>query len=147
MGTGGTGDDIRAIGGARSDGRDDPRAAGPDRPEPQALAARIAMHHNYLGTIERGDVPNPGLETVNRIAGGLGVSIGCSPRASRPRPRAHTPDQATDELPSSGPHDAYDARALGSAIRLVRRRAELTQVDWPTPPTCIAATSSASKPE
>jgi transcriptional regulator with XRE-family HTH domain len=92
-----------------------------------ALGRRIAMHHNYLGAIERGEIANPGLETVDRIANGLGVSIAVlaesyATASSEPRLRVDTTGGRPARL-----SDEYDAKALGEAIRIVRRRLDLTQ--------------------
>lgn len=92
-----------------------------------ALAARIDMHRNYFGALERGTVENPGLVTVSRVAGGLDVSIGVL-AANFVRTSAMPPSvrSSGDRLALSD--DAYDgAREMGSAIQLMRRRAELTQ--------------------
>lgn len=89
------------------------------------LGARIGMHHNYLGPIERGAVPNPGLETVERIAAGLDVSIAAlAERYARPATSgAPTPSA---RLESSSRAEAGPL-ALGEAIRLLRQRRQLTQ--------------------
>jgi len=85
------------------------------------------MHPNYLGAIERGAIHNPGLETVDRIAAGLDVSVAVlaesyANASDEPLLPAdaigHRPERTTE---------AYDAKALGEAIAVVRRAAGLTQ--------------------
>jgi transcriptional regulator with XRE-family HTH domain len=94
----------------------------------QTLGARIEMHPNYLGELERGAVQNPGLVTVGRIAGGLDVGIGVL-AASFARV---TEDSSVSSItpaarlcgePHAGPKE------LGAALRLLRHRSELTQGD------------------
>jgi transcriptional regulator with XRE-family HTH domain len=92
-----------------------------------ALGERVAMHHNYLGAIERGEIRNPGLETVDRIAAGLGVSI-----AVLARSYADASEEAALGIEATGGRPRrlssnYDAKALGAAIRIARRRLGLTQ--------------------
>lgn len=91
-----------------------------------ALGARIAMHHNYVGTIERGGIPNPGLETVDRIARGLDVSIAVlagrfAHPASAASPRGSAEGTKRDALAG--------ACELGDAIRAVRHDLALTQTE------------------
>lgn len=92
-----------------------------------ALGTRMSMHPNYLGAVERGEVRNPGLETVDRIADGLSVSIAVLARsyAAASQERALRVD-ATGGRPKRVAA-AYDAKALGEAIRIARRQLELTQ--------------------
>jgi transcriptional regulator with XRE-family HTH domain len=90
------------------------------------LAAREGLHRNYLGALERGTVANPGLATATRLARALGVSVG--PLAEsfvRPLPEQLVPSGSSDELrrPPSEP----GAEPLGRALRLLRRRHELTR--------------------
>lgn len=92
-----------------------------------ALGRRIEMHHNYIGAIERGEVGSPSLETVDRIAYGLDVSIAVLAESyatalSEPGLRVDTTGGRPDRL-----SDQYDAKALGKAIRIARRRLDLTQ--------------------
>jgi transcriptional regulator with XRE-family HTH domain len=92
-----------------------------------ALGQRVTMHANYLGAIERGEIANPGLETVDRIAGGLDVSI-----AVLAESYATAPSEAALRVDATGGRpqrltEAYDAKALGDAIRIVRRHLDLTQ--------------------
>jgi transcriptional regulator with XRE-family HTH domain len=92
-----------------------------------ALGRRVGIHPNYLGAIERGEIENPGLETVDRVARGLDVSIAVlaesyvtapSDGALRVDTTGGRPQRLTEK---------YDAKALGDAIRIVRRRLDLTQ--------------------
>jgi len=92
-----------------------------------ALGRRVGMHANYLGAIERGEIANPGLETVDRIARGLDVSI-----AVLAESYATAPSEAALRVDATGGRpqrltEGYDAKALGTAIRIVRRRLDLTQ--------------------
>ena len=92
-----------------------------------ALGRRVSMHANYLGAIERGEIHNPGLETVDRIAGGLGVSV-----AVLARSYADGSDETALRVDATGGRPQplatpYDAKALGEAIRIMRRAAGLTQ--------------------
>jgi transcriptional regulator with XRE-family HTH domain len=85
------------------------------------------MHANYLGAIERGEIHNPGLETVDRIAAGLDVSV-----AVLARSYAAASDELALRVDATGGRPQqlatpYDAKALGAAIRIVRRAAGLTQ--------------------
>jgi transcriptional regulator with XRE-family HTH domain len=92
-----------------------------------ALGSLIAMHHNYLGAIERGAVPNPGLGTLDRIARGLDVSIAVLAESyANPPTNAGLRVDASGGRPSGRP-GATGAPALGSAIRVVRRGRDLTQ--------------------
>jgi transcriptional regulator with XRE-family HTH domain len=91
------------------------------------LGRRIAMHHNYLGAIERGEVGSPGLETVDRIARGLDVRIAVLAESyatapSEPGLRVDVTGGRPDRLT-----EGHDSKALGEAIRIVRRRLDLTQ--------------------
>lgn len=94
-----------------------------------ALGARIAMHPNYLGTLERGGVRNPGLETIDRVARGIGVSIAVLAESyASPRMEGVPPGDASGggrTRTRAGVEDG--AEALGEAIRLVRRLRGLTQ--------------------
>ncbi len=95
------------------------------------LAAREGLHRNYLGALERGTVANPGLGTASRLARALDVSIAelaesfvlpASARDPRhePRPLPLTvAERSPDHLPG--------APALGRALKLLRRRRELTR--------------------
>lgn len=100
------------------------------------LAAREGLHRNYLGALERGTVANPGLATASRLARALDVSVAALaesfvrplpsgpavPLRPRPRPLPLTLAERT-------PSDAMPgAPALGRALRLLRRRRELTRL-------------------
>jgi transcriptional regulator with XRE-family HTH domain len=92
-----------------------------------ALGERVSMHTNYIGAIERGEIWNPGLETVDRIAEGLGVSV-----AVLAESYATAAERLTLRVDTTGGRPRrvaapYDAQALGAAIRLVRRQLDLTQ--------------------
>ncbi|HEX7290695.1 MAG TPA: helix-turn-helix transcriptional regulator [Conexibacter sp.] len=92
-----------------------------------ALGARVSMHANYIGAIERGEIWNPGLDTVDRIAEGLGVSV-----ATLAESYATAEERLALRVDTTGGRPqrvaaAYDAVALGAAIRLVRRQLHLTQ--------------------
>ncbi|HZV75383.1 MAG TPA: helix-turn-helix transcriptional regulator [Conexibacter sp.] len=93
-----------------------------------AFGARMAMHHNYLGALERGGVPNPGLETVDRVARGLDVSIAvlADSYANPPTDGALRIDAGSGRS-GRGIGAEEGAQVLGEAIRLVRRRRGLTQ--------------------
>lgn len=91
------------------------------------LGRRVLMHANYLGAIERGEIHNPGLETVDRVAAGLGVSV-----AVLARSYAGASDEIALRVDATGGRPEqlaapYDAKALGAAIRAARRAAGLTQ--------------------
>lgn len=91
------------------------------------LGRRMSMHANYLGAIERGEIQSPGLETVDRIAAGLDVSV-----AVLARSYADATEELALRVDATGGRPRqlatpYDAKALGAAIRIVRRAAGLTQ--------------------
>ena len=93
-----------------------------------ALGARCAMHPHYLGAIERGDVANPGVATVSRIADGLHASIGVLAGSYASTGVTQLPvGIAADREWASGDTAYVGAREMGRAIRLLRRRLELTQ--------------------
>ncbi len=89
------------------------------------LAERQGLHRNYLGALERGTVPNPGLATVDRLARSLGVSVSVlaesfvRPLAASAEPRRAPAASPARREPSAEP--------LGRALRLLRRRRELTR--------------------
>lgn len=90
------------------------------------FGAHIGMHRNYVGVIERGGIPNVGLGTLRRFAGGLEVSLAVLARsyeqgAVRP-PASRFPQH-------SGWSAAEGAATLGQAIRVLRRHEQLTQVE------------------
>ena len=92
-----------------------------------ALGRRVSMHANYLGAIERGEIRNPGLETVDRIAAGLDVSV-----AVLAQSYADACDETALRVDATGGRPQplatpYDAKAVGKAIRIVRRAVGLTQ--------------------
>lgn len=98
------------------------------------LAAREGLHRNYLGALERGTVANPGLATASRLARALDVSVAVLAE-SFVRPAGH----GTRALPCrrplpltvaqrSDPDGMPGAPALGRALRLLRRRRELTRI-------------------
>ncbi len=91
-----------------------------------ALGRRVSMHANYLGAIERGEIRNPGLETVDRVAAGLGVSVAVLARSYADASGVALRVDATGGRPQQLAA-RYDAKALGAAIRAVRRAAGLTQ--------------------
>jgi transcriptional regulator with XRE-family HTH domain len=125
MGTG-AGETYDTIGGARTMGEAIVVLRRLTGLSQQAVAARVDMHVNYFSSVERGKVRNPGLVTTSRIANGLGVSIGVL-AANFVRPSAIPLSQAA--FRPSGPVEKnyHGARELGAAIRLQRRRADLTQ--------------------
>lgn len=90
------------------------------------LAEREGLHRNYLGALERGTVANPGLATVDRLARSLGVSVSVLAESfvlpvsgvSEPIRRAYS---------ASPPRREPSAVPLGRALRLLRRRRELTR--------------------
>ena len=95
-----------------------------------ALGARCAMHPHYLGALERGDIANPGIATVGRVARGLQASIGViagsyasSGVTQLPVGIALRPGRTSDDTPYESAHE------LGRAIRLIRRRLDLTQAE------------------
>lgn len=58
---------------------------------------RVGMSHNALSRIERGDVTNPYFETLERIAGALGMNI--DELQLRPIPSNRIPEEnSIDEL-------------------------------------------------
>ncbi len=85
------------------------------------------MHANYLGALERGEIPSPGLATIDRVACGLGVSIAvlAESYATAPSDRALRVDTTGGRPERRAP--GYDAQALGEAIRIVRRHLDITQ--------------------
>jgi transcriptional regulator with XRE-family HTH domain len=88
------------------------------------LAARQGLHRNYLGALERGTVANPGLATANRLAQALGVSVAVLAESFV------LPVQLTEQprfAPPGPPSNEPGAEALGRALRLLRRRRELTR--------------------
>ena len=90
------------------------------------LAARQGLHRNYLGALERGTVANPGLATAHRLAQALGVSVSVLAESFvRPQP---LPLRSAGRRPATTP-PAHEpgAQALGRALRLLRRRRELTR--------------------
>jgi transcriptional regulator with XRE-family HTH domain len=92
-----------------------------------ALGRRVSMHANYLGAIERGEIRNPGLETIDRIADGLGLSV-----AVLARSYADASDETALRVDATGGRPQRlgrpcDAKALGEAIKVVRRAVGLTQ--------------------
>ena len=97
------------------------------------LAAREGLHRNYLGALERGTVANPGLATASRLARALDVSVATLAesfvrllRRTRPTPSLPRPLPLT--VAERTPSDAMPgAPALGRALRLLRRRRELTR--------------------
>jgi transcriptional regulator with XRE-family HTH domain len=91
------------------------------------LGKRVPMHANYIGAIERGEILNPRLETVDRIAEGLEVSVAVLVES-------YASDSGTgpQQVDATGGRPertaaAYDAKVLGAAIRLVRRQLGITQ--------------------
>ncbi|WP_221243038.1 helix-turn-helix domain-containing protein [Conexibacter arvalis] len=97
------------------------------------LAAREGLHRNYLGALERGTVANPGLATVSRLARALDVSVAVLAESFvRPLPQGRPGSMLPRPLPLTlaerTPADAIPgAPALGRALRLLRRRRELTR--------------------
>lgn len=89
------------------------------------FGARIGMHRNYVGAIERGGIPNVGLNTLQRIAGGLEVSVGVLAGSYE-----HASADTTTEHPVDAPVDpiaVVGATTLGEAIRALRLDRGLTQ--------------------
>lgn len=88
------------------------------------LAAREGLHRNYLGALERGTVANPGLATTTRLARALDVSVAVLAESFvLPAPTLPQRPAAACEAPERAP----GAPALGRALRLLRRRRELTR--------------------
>lgn len=125
MGAGGTGrpDEARS---ARAMGATIRALRGHAHISQIALGDRVSLHQNYIGAIERGEIQSPGLTTLDRIARGLDVSIAviAASYAAASEDALHV--DATGGRPSGG-GETYDAVALGYAIRVVRRRLNLTQ--------------------
>lgn len=90
------------------------------------LAEREGLHRNYLGALERGTVANPGLATVDRLARALGVSVSVLAE-SFVRPLSATPEPSRRAYAASPARRAPSAEPLGRALRLLRRRRELTR--------------------
>ncbi|ADB49726.1 helix-turn-helix transcriptional regulator [Conexibacter woesei] len=94
------------------------------------LAARDGLHRNYLGALERGTVANPGLATATRLARALDVSVSVLAESFvRPAPAGRTAVRrggvpAAERVPGAS---EPGAPALGRALRLLRRRRELTR--------------------
>lgn len=93
----------------------------------EALGRRAGMHRNYLGAIERGEVPNPGLEPLARVARGLDVSIAVLAESYAAPPSDGALRVDSSRWPSASQDPTADAEALGRAIRLIRRARRLTQ--------------------
>lgn len=97
------------------------------------LAAREGLHRNYLGALERGTVANPGLATASRLARALDVSVATLAESFvRPMPASRAVARGARPLPLTlagrTPSDAIPgAPALGRALRLLRRRRDLTR--------------------
>jgi transcriptional regulator with XRE-family HTH domain len=91
------------------------------------LGARAGMHHNYVGILERGEVANPGLATVHRIAVGLRTSIAPLARAfvqaGLPQTGSLTPTPRARRVVASG-----GPKRLGHGLALLRTTAGLTQL-------------------
>jgi transcriptional regulator with XRE-family HTH domain len=130
MGTEGIGEAVEPNGGARAMGvtiRLLRRHAGLSQP---VLGTRSGMHHNYIGALERGKVDNPGLATLSRVAQGLGASIGVLAASYASSGATQLPVGTAVARRRVDDDSAYDgSRELGRAIRLLRRRLELTQGD------------------
>jgi len=90
------------------------------------LGDRVSLHQNYIGAIERGEILSPGLVTLDRIARGLDVSIAVIAASYATAPEDALQVDATGGRPR-GSGETYDPEALGYAIRVVRRRLNLTQ--------------------
>lgn len=91
-----------------------------------SFGVQIGMHRNYVGVIERGGIPNVGLETLRRFAGGLEVSIAVL-TSSYERDDTRTPAKGSAQ--DRGWTAAEGATRLGQAIRVIRRHQQLTQVE------------------
>lgn len=94
------------------------------------LAARDGLHRNYLGALERGTVANPGLATTTRLARSLDVSVAVLAESFvRPAPagRATARHSGAPAPPRAPGAPEPGAPALGRALRLLRRRRELTR--------------------
>ncbi len=90
------------------------------------LAERQGLHRNYLGALERGTVANPGLATVDRLARSLGVSVSVLAE-SFVLPLPSSAEQIRRRHPASPARREPSADPLGRALRLLRRRRELTR--------------------
>lgn len=95
------------------------------------LAAREGLHRNYLGALERGTVANPGLATASRLSRALDVSVSVLAE-SFVRPARDGASEAALRRAAAlvaRPHGDAEpgAPALGRALRLLRRRRELTR--------------------
>ena len=91
-----------------------------------SFGLHIGMHRNYVGVIERGGIPNVGLETLRRFAGGLDVSIAVL-ASSYERDGTNAPAKGSTR--DSGWTAAKGAARLGQAIRVIRLHQQLTQVE------------------
>jgi transcriptional regulator with XRE-family HTH domain len=91
-----------------------------------SFGAHIGMHRNYVGAIERGGIPNVGLETLRRFADGLEVSIAVLASSYE---RADTSTPADAPTQGSGWTAEEGAARLGQAIRVIRLHQQLTQVE------------------
>lgn len=89
-----------------------------------AFGARIGMHRNYVGVVERGGIPNVGLATLRRFAGGLEVSVAVLARSYE---REELRPLAKHSPPGGGWTAAGGSASLGQAIRVLRRHEGLTQ--------------------
>lgn len=59
----------------------------------ESFAARIKVHRTFMGTIERGKT-NPSLDTLERLAKGLGISVWELLRSAERSGAAGTRDRA-----------------------------------------------------
>ena len=93
----------------------------------EALGKRAEIVLMHVGALERGEVPNAGLEPLSRVAYGLGVSLGvlAESYAAPPENGALRVDATKWPPPSRRP--TGDATALGKAIRLIRQGRRLSQ--------------------
>jgi transcriptional regulator with XRE-family HTH domain len=94
-----------------------------------SFGAHIAMHRNYVGVIERGGIPNVGLETLRRLAGGLEVSIAVLASSYDRKRRDEARTTAMRGGRDGGWTAAEGAARLGQAIRVLRLHQQLTQAE------------------
>lgn len=93
----------------------------------EALGKQAALNPTYLGALERGEIANPGLGLLVRVAHGLRVSIAVLAESYAAPPVHDALRVDTTKWTASRREPVEDIEALGRAIRLLRRERGLTQ--------------------
>jgi transcriptional regulator with XRE-family HTH domain len=89
------------------------------------LATRAGLSENHVGKLERGEVADPGLTSIAKVARALDISVTYFVLAFAGRPRRPTTRASPDE--QRRPPSITPATALGAVVRMLRRRTELSQ--------------------